>query len=150
MSLGAAEKLALSAAGGFLLVGMLTGVWKYRQMSIREDGRAHPYVDIAHRTALMYSFACLVLGGLVRFGDLSDAVAFAATGLPILFFAAAVASYVVHGVLEDTANQMSRPHRLGAIELPAAAIHGAMAVLIAGEIGGLAVLLWGFARAQLL
>ena len=44
--------LCLLSAGGFLLTGMLLGVWKYHGVMTRPDHRAHIYVDMAHRAAL--------------------------------------------------------------------------------------------------
>ncbi len=40
-----AMTLCLLSAGGFLLTGMLIGVWKYHGMMTRPDHRAHIYVD---------------------------------------------------------------------------------------------------------
>lgn len=62
----------------------------------------------------------------------------------VLFFALAVASYVLHGWLRDTDNQLARPHRLGNRTVPPAAMVAFMLALIAGEIGGLLVLISGF------
>ena len=53
--------LALIGCGGFFLAGMLTGVWKYRCIMQSPQAQAPVYVDICHRTALMYAFASLVL-----------------------------------------------------------------------------------------
>ena len=51
------QQLSIVAAGVFFLTGLLTGVWKYLQIRASEEAEAHPYVDIAHRSSLMYSFA---------------------------------------------------------------------------------------------
>lgn len=69
-----AETLAILAAGSFFLVGLLTGVWKYQQIHGHESAEAHPYVNIAHRTALLYAFACLLLAQFARLSALSDTV----------------------------------------------------------------------------
>jgi hypothetical protein len=45
------------ASGVFLLVGLVSGVWKYRHMITSEAAQAPVYVDICHRSELMYSFA---------------------------------------------------------------------------------------------
>ena len=51
-----AENLAIIFAGIFFLNGLLTGVWKFNQISKSADGKAHPYVDIAHRSScLLYT-----------------------------------------------------------------------------------------------
>ena len=59
------------------------------------------------------------------------------------FFAFGLSSYVVHGILRDTDNQFARPHKLGRAELPPAMMFASMVLLIAGELGGFAVLFWG-------
>ena len=56
-----AENLAIIFAGIFFLNGLLTGVWKFNQISKSADGKAHPYVDIAHRSSLLYSFTTLLI-----------------------------------------------------------------------------------------
>ena len=55
------QQLGIVAAGVFFLTALLTGVWKYLQIRASENATAHPYVDIAHRASLMYSFAALLL-----------------------------------------------------------------------------------------
>jgi hypothetical protein len=39
---------------------------KYRQMATSEQHLAHPYVDTAHRAALLYSFAMLAIAVFVE------------------------------------------------------------------------------------
>src|SRR5690606_2013962 len=109
----AAAKLALLTAGVFFLVGLLTGVWKYRAIRRRPDARAPVYVDIAHRSSLLYSFAALLLSRFAELSPYSSAVTVTATALPLAFFAFAITTYIVHGVLEDTDNQLARPFVLG-------------------------------------
>lgn len=46
-------------------------------------------------------------------------------------------------MLQDTDNQLRRPHKLGAMTLPGVLLHGYMSALIIGEVGGLMVLLAG-------
>ncbi len=142
-----ADKLCLLAAGLFFLTGMLTGVWKYRCMAGDAQARTPVYVDIAHRTALMYSFTAILLRAFVPYSPLPPAGTLWAVGVPLLFFASAILIYVVHGVLRDTDNQLRKPHRLGSATLPGVLIHGYLWLLIAGEIGGFAVLFAGFLRA---
>lgn len=72
-----------------------------------------------------------------------------AVGVPILFFASAIAMYITHGILRDTDNQMQRPHVLGSGTVPAAMVGVYMTSLMVGEIGGFAILLWGFVRTVL-
>lgn len=142
-TLSAAVRLALSAAGALLMVGMLTGVWKYAQIARSSDAQAHPYVDIAHRASLLYSFAALVLAVLAAVSPWSPLVNLHAVAWPLLFFALAIASYVVHGALGDTDNQLRTPHVLGTRRLAAWPLHAFMGALIVAEIGGVAVLLAG-------
>jgi hypothetical protein len=42
------------------------GVWKYRQIVVAADHRADPCVDLAHRSALLYSFATQLLAVFVE------------------------------------------------------------------------------------
>ncbi len=136
-----AALLCVAATGVFFMTGMVTGVWKYARIRASADAQAPVYVDIAHRTSLMYAFSTLVLLEFVRLSPLPDLVNLLAAGIPILFFAAAIGSYVIHGWLGDTDNQLRRPHRLGTRTLPAPLISGFMIALVIGEIGGFAVLL---------
>ena len=69
-----------------------------------------------------------------------------AVAAPLLFFALAISMYVLHGILRDTDNQLRSPHKLGAFTLPGVMLHGFMFLLAVAEIGGFAVLLWGFVR----
>jgi len=139
-----ATLVALTSAGLFFLSGLLTGIWKARWMMTAPDATAPYYVDIAHRTSLLYSFACLLLATFAQFSAWSDGVNTWAVVVPVVFFAGAVASYVTHGVLRDTDNQLRRPYRLGAREMPAGLMKAAMAGIVIGEIGGFCVLFAGF------
>ncbi len=134
---------ALVAAGLFFLSGLVTGAWKYRWMIATEQAEAPYYVNIAHRTSLLYSFACLLLGTFAQFSAWSGKVNLVAVAVPVLLFAGAVTSYVVHGLLRDTDNQLRRPHRLGSRQLPTSLIRLAMAAVILGETGGFLVLFAG-------
>ncbi len=119
---------------------LLLGVWKYRQMDAAEDGLAHPYMDIAHRAALLYSFALLLIATFVELSGWSLAVNLAAAGALAFYFFAAVAGYMVHGWKRDTDNQFRRPMR---------GLEAFMASLIVAEIGGWLVLVAGFLDAQI-
>lgn len=140
-ALGLDTKLTLLAAGLIFLLALLLGVWKYRQMMVSDDHRAHPYVDIAHRAALLYSFATLLLAVFVELSAWAAWVNLAAAGVVVFFFVAAILSYVAHGARRDTVNQFDGADRSLAV---------AMALLIAGEVGGFGVLLCGFVAGQLL
>ena len=144
-----ASKLAIFAAGIFFLNALVCGVWKYLQIQSSPDATAHPYVDIAHRASLLYSFAALLLSRFVELANYPVRVELAATAAPLVFFVLAIATYMVHGALGDTANQFKRPHRLGAGTLPGSFITAFMAALIIAEVGGFLVLFWGFISAQI-
>jgi len=51
--LGIDTRLTLLAAGLIFLLALALGVWKYRQMATTENHIGHPYMDIAHRAALL-------------------------------------------------------------------------------------------------
>lgn len=139
--------LAVLAAGVFFLAGLLTGVWKYVAMMRSDKAEAPYYVNIAHRTSLLYAFAALLLAVFADLSAWSDRVNFWATLFPLVFFAAAIFTYVLHGLLRDTDNQLARPHRLGPLTLPGIMIQGFMWALIAGELGGFLVLFAGVIEA---
>ena len=126
------------------LTALFLGVWKYRQMATSEDHLAHPYVDIAHRAALLYSFATLLVAAFVELSGWSQLVDLICAGILYFFFFGAVVGYAHHGWRRDTDNQFRDPSP------SAAAVHGYMAALIVGEIGAFSVLLAGFAEAQFL
>ena len=137
------DHIALLSAGAFLIVGMITGIWKYSHIMRSKTAEAPVYVDICHRTALMYAFACLVLQQLALHSRWSETVNVIAVVAPIVFFASAVATYALHGWLRDTDNQLRRPHVLGRHTVSSWAIRAYMVALIVGEIGGAAVLMAG-------
>lgn len=140
MRLDSATNSVLLAAGLIFLCALLLGVWKYRQMSTSESHLAHPYVDIAHRAALMYSFATTMIAVFVELSAWSNTVNLLAAGVMIFFFVSAIVSYVAHGARRDTTNQLANP-------VPGT--HLFFWLLVAGEIGGFAVLLAGFTQAQI-
>lgn len=144
-----AETLCLLAAGVYFMTGLLTGLWKYRHIASSDTASAPVYVDIAHRASLMYAFSALLLREFVPYSPLNAAGTVWAVGLPLLFFGLAIGTYVLHGLLRDTDNQLQHPHRLGRATIPGVLIHGFMWALVAGEIGGFAVLLFGFVRTVL-
>lgn len=137
MILESATYVTLCAAGLIFLLALILGIWKYRQMVTSPDHLAHPYVDIAHRSALLYSFATLLVAVFVELSAWPAWVNLAAAMTIIVFFVGAIASYIIHGAKRDTINQISEPGR---------SIHIAMTALIVGEIGGFAVLFGGFLR----
>lgn len=139
MELGADTRAVLVATGLLFLVALALGVWKYRQMATSDDHLAHPYVDTAHRAALLYSFAGVLVAVFVELSAWSTAVNLAAAGALIFFFVFAIVTYCVHGFRRDTTNQFDDP-------VPGT--HASMVTLIAAEIGGFSVLFAGFLDAQ--
>jgi hypothetical protein len=134
--------VVLLAAGVMFLIALGLGVWKYHQMWRSPDHLAHPYVDTAHRAALLYSFATLLVAAFVEFSGWSELVDLICAGVLYFFFIGAVAGYAYHGWKRDTDNQFRDPSP------SPAAVHGYMFALIAGEIGPFAVLLAGFVESQ--
>jgi hypothetical protein len=139
-SLGIDTKVTLLTAGLIFLLALVLGVWKYRQIMVSDDHRAHPYVDIAHRAALLYSFATLLIAAFVELSAWPAWVNLTAAMVVVCFFVGAILSYIGHGARRDTVNQFENPNRGTAIS---------MVLLIAGEIGGFGVLLAGFIVGQL-
>lgn len=142
-----AVKLCIVAAGLFFLAALLTGAWKYFHIARSPQAVAPVYVDIAHRAALMYSFASLLLAVFAGLSAWSATVDLVAAALPLAFFAFAIGGYIVHGALRDTDNQFLKPHRVGPVALHPAVLAGFMWALMAAEIGGFAVLFAGFLQA---
>jgi hypothetical protein len=66
MQLGIDTRVTVLAAGLIFLGALCLGVWKYKQMATSETHLAHPYVDVAHRAALLYSFATILLAHGIR------------------------------------------------------------------------------------
>jgi hypothetical protein len=141
MELGADSKAVLFAAGVMFFLALLLGVWKYRQMAASPEGHAHPYVDIAHRSALLYSFATLLLATFVELSGWSTAVNLVAAFAVFGFFLFAVLGYATHGIRRDTDNQFRDP--MGSELKPI------MSALIFFEISGFAVLFAGFLNGQI-
>lgn len=139
-----AVTLAHASCGGFFIVGLTTGVWKYRAMITDADGLAPTYVDICHRAALLYAFACLVLAAFAATSAWPPSTNLVAVAAVVAGFAAAVASYAVHAVLQDTDNQLRRPHRMGAGHVHGGLVSAAVYALAVAEIGGFLVLFTGF------
>jgi hypothetical protein len=141
VDLGVDTRVVLLLAALMFLLALLLGVWKYRQMSTSADALAHPYVDTAHRAALLYSFALLLVATFVELSKWGTAVNLIAAGAMAFYFFAAVVGYAVHGWRRDTDNQFRDP---------VAGTHAFMIALIVSEIGGWLVLVAGFIAAQIL
>jgi len=139
-SLGIDTISTILAAGLIFLLALVLGIWKYRQMATSENHLAHPYVDIAHRAALLYSFATMLVAVFVELSAWRTWVNLTAAMVLVFFFVAAIFEYIVHGIRRDTTNQF---------EHPTPTVTVGMIALIIGEVGGFAVLLAGFVAGQL-
>lgn len=134
---------AVLFSGVFLWVGMLTGVWKYYQIRHSAQARAHYYVDIAHRSSLLYAPASLIIAILAHFSVWSEGLNFTFVLINLFFFSFSILSYVLHGWLKDTTNQFKQPHQMGRWHLPKWILSSAMIFLIIGELVATTGLLLG-------
>ncbi len=141
MTLDWSTKWVVLIAGLIFVWALALGVWKYRQIVASPDGRAHPYVDIAHRAALLYSFATMLLAVFVQLSKWPDIVNFLTALAVIVFFVGAIGGYQFHGTRRDTVNQFVDP---------APGLGASMIALILVEIAGTLVLLAGFVAGQLI
>jgi hypothetical protein len=132
--------VATAACGVFFLTALVLGVWKWRAMLSAPDHLAPHYVDTAHRAALLYSFACLVLIHFAELSPFAEPVNVVAVSFPLVFFAVAITSYIQLGWRDTTDN---------AFEQRNFSTTTGVALLGLSEIGGFAVLLAGFVLAQL-
>lgn len=130
----------LLAAGLIFLWALALGVQKYAQMGRSPDALAHPYTDIAHRAALLYAFATMLLAAFAQLSDWPTWMDLGAAAVVVFFFVSAIGSYQWHGLRKDTDNQFRNPHT---------SLGWFMIALILGEIGGFLVLLAGFVHAWL-
>lgn len=150
MPLSDSTAFGIIAAGLFLLTGLLSGLWKFIQMWNSQQGTAHPYVDIAHRASLLYGFACITLAVLSHFSVNSPEGNLLAIQIVILFFALAVAGYLLQAALNGQDNQLRRPHKMGRHPMPRAGLMLFMVALVLSEIGGTLYLFAGALKNPLL
>lgn len=136
-------KIAIIFSGLYLWIGMLTGVWKYLQIRQSLQSRAHYYVDIAHRSSLLYAPATLILAVLAYFSVWSENLNLICVVINLIFFSFAIVSYILHGMLKDTTNQFKTPHQLGKWHLPKWMMSFAMVLLVLGEVLATGMLLLG-------
>ncbi len=135
-----ASLAALYASGLFFMTGLLTGAWKYIEMTRSEQYRAPFYVDVAHRASLLYAFAALLVSVFAYYcsqSPLSPTLTFIATIAPLLFFGLSIALYIVLGLKNETNNQL-RDDKTPAVTT------WFMRGLMLGEIGGFGFLFYGF------
>jgi hypothetical protein len=134
-----AIKLSLAASGIFLMTGMLLGILKYRHMLRGPDHQAPFYIDTAHRAALLYSFAALVIAELLRYSPFSEGVQLVIAAAPLAFFAIAIGTYALLGLKNQTSNQFTERNFNTTV---------GMWLLIVAEVGGFGAILYGFFRTQ--
>ena len=121
----------------FFLTGLLTGSWKYFCIRNSAQAVAPVYVNIAHRAALLYSFAALLLAVFASLSVFSNTVNLVAISLPLFYFALAIVRYIFLGITNTTTNQhLNPPSRTGELVL--------LSSLIIAETGGFLVLATGF------
>lgn len=121
----------------FFLTGLLTGAWKYFCIRSSPQAEAPAYVNIAHRAALQYSFAAILLAIFASLSVFSDTVNVIAVCLLLFYFALAIARYIFLGLTNTTTNQhLNPPSRTGELVL--------LLSLMVAEIGGFVVLAAGF------
>jgi Kef-type K+ transport system membrane component KefB len=89
---------------------------------------------------LLYGFAALLLAVFSAHSVLAEWVNTVAALSALVFFAFAIGTYVIHGLLQDTDNQLRRPHRVGKTLLPPWLTGLFMNLLIIGEVAGAFVL----------
>ena len=134
-----AVKISLLFSGLFLLSGMLTGIWKYAKIMSSPEHKAPAYVDIAHRASFFYSFASLVIAKLVEFSPFPTNWQILIVGFPLAYFVLTVIGYIKEGFLNRTENMFAERNFITT---------WFMYGLIAGEIGGLLLVLSGFIYTQ--
>lgn len=132
-----APMLAISCAGLFFMTGLVTGVWKYFCIISTLEFKAPHYVDIAHRSALVYSFAALLIAVFAYLSAFSQSVNILATIAPLLFFAIAIVKYITLGITNKTNNSLRDSENPSLDKI-------IMTTLMVAEIGGFSVLLAGF------
>ena len=129
--------LAMVASIAFFQVGLVTGAWKYFCVRSSPVAEAPVYVNIAHRAALMYAFASLLLAILASLSVFDETVNLLAVAFPLFYFSLAVVRYIQLGITRSTDNQhLNPPNRGGELAL--------LLSLIVAEIGGFTVLSLGF------
>ncbi|MEP7076489.1 MAG: hypothetical protein ABI878_11830 [Acidobacteriota bacterium] len=136
-----AVKISFLFSGIFLLTGMLTGVWKYSHIMSSSEHKSPVYVDIAHRNALMFSFASLVIAKLVEFSPFGTTAQIALTVIVFFFFSMTSINQISEGFRDRTDNIFTTPDPMRNVFM-----YG----LVAGEIGSVTLLLGGFIYSQFL
>ena len=134
-------KLAILFSGLFLLIGMLTGVWKYTTMMKSEHAKSSMYVDIAHRNALLFSFACVVIAKLMEFSPFSMTIQIIITAIPLFYFSLTTINQIKEGFAGRT-ETIFKERNFSTTWFT----YG----LIVGEIGAISLMIIGYSYTQLL
>jgi hypothetical protein len=134
-----AVKICLLFSGLFLLAGMCIGILKYVFTMRSAQHSAPVYIDIAHRASLLYSFAALVMAKLIEFSPYTQTVQLIIAGVPLVYFALTIFQYTKLGLRRQEETQFSERNFITT---------WFMYGLIVGEIGGVALILWGFIQTQ--
>jgi hypothetical protein len=136
-----AVKISILFAGLYLLIGMLTGVWKYAAIMKSENHKSSMYIDIAHRNALLFSFACLVIAKLMEFSPFSPVMQLVITLIPLFYFSLTTINQIKEGFAGRT-ETIFKERNFSTTWF--------MYGLIAGEIGAISLMIIGFAYTQFL
>ncbi len=134
-------KILILFAGVFLLVGMLTGVWKYATIMKSEASKSSMYVDIAHRNALLFSFACLVMAKLMEFNPFSSAIQLTIVLIPLFYFSLTTINQIKEGLAGRT-ETIFKDRNFSTTWFT----YG----LIVGEVGSISLMIVGFVYSQLM
>lgn len=134
-------KVVYLISGLFLFLGMTIGILKYRAMMRSEDHKAPVYIDIAHRSALLYSFAAMVMAQLLQFSPYSLVMQAVIVGVPLMFFFISTSQYLRLGLKGQEITQYA--------EKNFNTTWGTY-VLIVGQLGGVGLIVWGYVETQLL
>ncbi|MBX7171702.1 MAG: hypothetical protein K1X72_12150 [Pyrinomonadaceae bacterium] len=134
-------KLAILFSGLFLLIGMLTGVWKYTTIMKSEHAKSSMYVDIAHRNALLFSFACVVIAKLMEFSPFSMTIQIIITAIPLFYFSLTTINQIKEGFAGRT-ETIFKERNFSTTWFT----YG----LIVGEIGAISLMIIGYIYTQLL
>jgi hypothetical protein len=119
---------------------MIAGVVKYKQIMKSPINRASAYINIAHVASFLYSFAALVMAELLKYSPYSLAKQMWMAGIPLFCFALTIGQYFRLGLENKTDNQFKEKNLTNTF---------GMDLIIAGEIGGVSLILWGFFKTQI-
>ena len=136
-----AVKISILFAGLYLLIGMLTGVWKYAAMMQSENHKSSMYIDIAHRNALLFSFACLVIAKLMEFSPFSPVMQLVITLIPLFYFSLTTINQIKEGFSGRT-ETIFKERNFSTTWF--------MYGLIAGEIASISLMVIGFVYTEFL